>query len=203
MCRMMRSERGIGIYEAAIWLVILLPVALVAVSLVSIVHDLNHISGVPAAVLRETPASGLRWYPDGTGGRLEADLEGLRVHVTRVSQRAIAEAELGLFQADLVSAKACFWIFSVNPSNGKLESPISSECDARGPLGNALSLNSELAYERERARGISVGTNGEFADKVVVTGVAVGAEARHVLDPRVAYHLAKGAIAFARQEVVL
>lgn len=203
MGRIVERERGVGIYEAAIWLVVLLPVALVGASLVSIVHDFNHISSVPAAVLRETPASGLRWYPDGAGGRLEADVEELRVHVSRVSQRAVAETETGLLNADLVSAKACFWVFSVNPSNGNLESPIWSECDARGPLGSDLSLVSELAYERDRARGISVGKNEGFADKVVVTGVIVGAEARHVLDSRVAYHLSKGAIAFARQEVVL
>jgi hypothetical protein len=200
---MKERERGMGIYEAAIWLVVLLPVALVGASLVSIVHDLNHISGVPAAVLRESPARGLRWYPDGTGGHVEADLEELRVHVSRVSQRAVAETESGLLKADLVSAKACFWVFSVNASNGNLESPIWSECDARGPLGSELSLASELAYERDRARGISVGDNEGFADKVVVTGVIVGAEARHVLDARVAYHLSKGAIAFARQELVL
>jgi hypothetical protein len=70
-------------------------------------------------------------------------------------------------------------------------------------LGSDLSLEGELAYERDRARGISVGKNEGFADKVVLTGVIVGAEARHVLDRRVAYHLSKGAIAFARQEVVL
>lgn len=199
----MAGERGIGICEAAFWLTALLPFTLVGLSVVALVHDQNHLSGIPSAVLRESPASGLRWIPDGDGGRFEPDIVQLRLHLSEVSRRAVAEAEQGLFKADSISAKACFWIFSVNTRNGELETPIWSECDARGPLGHYLSLEEELAYERTRARGISVGESDEYVDRVVVSGVVVGAEARHMLDPRVPYHFSKGAIAFARQEVVL
>lgn len=203
MAARMASERGVGLFEAALWLMALLPVSLVGISVVALVHDRNHLSGVPSAVLRESPASGVRWVPEGDGGGFEPDLTHLRVHLSEVSRRAVDEAARGLCKADLVSAKACFWIFSVNVRNGALETPIWSECDARGPLAAGLSLADELAYERERAHGISVGERDGYVDRVVVTGVVVAAEARHLLDPRVAYHFSKGAIAFARQEVVL
>ena len=199
----MARERGVGLLEAALWLMALLPVALVGISVVALVHDRSHLSGIPSAVLRECPASGLRWVPDGDGGHFEPDLAQLRVHLSEVSRRTVDEAAHGLFKADSISAKACFWIFSVHTRNGELETPIWSECDARGPLGGDLSLADELAYERKKVQGISVGESDAYVDRVVVTGVVVGAEARFMLDPRVVYHFSKGAIAFARQEVVL
>jgi hypothetical protein len=64
-------------------------------------------------------------------------------------------------------------------------------------------LAQELAYERIGARGISVGGSDAYVDRVVVSGVVVGAKARNLLDAGVPYHFSKGAIAFARQEVVL
>jgi hypothetical protein len=197
------AERGVGLFEAAAWIVALVPVALMGVSLAAVVHDRNHLSGIPAAVLRESLRNGLRWLPDGRGGHFAADVAELRAQVSGISQRAVAEAEQGLLKADSVSAKACFWIFSVNTSNGRLESPIWSECDARGPLSGELSLLNELARECELAQGISVGESEGFVDRVVITGVVVGAEARDVLDYGVAYRLSESALAFARQEVGL
>jgi hypothetical protein len=197
------KERGVGLLEGGLWLVGLLPLSLVGLSVVGVVHDWNLISTVPSAVLRETPTPGLRWLPDGRGGRFEADVEKLRGLVAQVAQRALVEAQHGVMKADSVSAKACFWIFSVNPSTGILESPIGSECDARGPMGSALSMESELEHERSNARGIVVGDGEAFVDKVVITGVIVGAEATRLLDPRDTYRFSKSAFAFARQEVML
>jgi hypothetical protein len=181
----------------------LLPVSLVGISVVALVHDRHHLSGVPSAVLRESQASGLRWVPEGDGGHFEPDLVQLRVHLSEISRHAVDEAAQGVFKADSISAKACFWIFSVNTRNGALETPIWSECDARGPSGGGLSLGDDLARERAKAQGISLGESDGYVDRVVVTGVVVSAETRHMLDPRVVYHFSKGAIAFARQEVVL
>ncbi|MEY4669032.1 MAG: hypothetical protein RL518_1731 [Pseudomonadota bacterium] len=208
MERSVGRERGIGMYEAALWLVALLPVGLAGGSILAVVNDQMHISGVPAAVLRESSPPGLRWLPDGAGGRFDADVDGLRAQIGRMAQAAVAEAERGVVKARAVSAKACFWIFSVNSSTGSLESPIGSECDARGPLGGDLSMSSDLEYERRKVRGIPFGGQAGFADKVVVTGVIVGAviggagESR-LLDPRITYPFSKSAITFARQEVVL
>jgi len=197
------TQRGVGLLEAAVWLVVLLPVCAVAVSVAAVVHDQSHISGVPAAVLRESAVAGLRWIPDGWGGRFEPNVPGLRAHVTQIARQAVAETRQGLLKADSVSAKACFWIFSVDSSTGSLESSIWSECDSRGPLGNRLSLTEDLEFERAKARGIPNGESGAFVERVVVTGVVVAAETSALLDPRGSFQVSKGAIAFARQEVEL
>jgi len=195
------TERGVGLYEAAIWLVALLPVALVGLSSVAMIHDRNHLAGVPSAVLRESSIAGLRWVPDGAGGRFEADVGQLRAQVATVARRAVSEAEGGMLKAGVVSAKACFWIFSVNTSTGKLETPIWSECDVRGALGAELSMVEELEREQGITHGIAFGEG--FVERVVVAGVVVAAQADRLLDPNRPYRFSKAAITFARQEVVL
>jgi len=195
------TERGVGLYEAAVWLIALLPIALVGTSIVAMIHDQSHLSGVPQAVLRESSITGLRWMPDGAGGRFEADLGKLRAEVAMVGRRALSEAQAGMLKGGAVSAKACFWIFSVHPSTGKLETPIWSECDVRGPLGAELSLVEEIERERTVTRGIVVGE--QFIERVVVAGVVVAAQSERLLDPNRPYRFSKGAIVFARQEVEL
>lgn len=197
------TERGVGLYEAALWLVALLPVALVAVSVVALIHDQGHLSGVPAAVLRESPLRGLRWVPDGVTGRFEADSARLRTQIAMVALNAVMEARQGMLKADSVSAKACFWVFSVNSSTGRLETPIWSECEAQGPFGGDLSMTADLEREQGTFRGIAVSEGKGFVERVIVAGVIVAAQTGHLLDPRSTYMLSKGAIAFPRQEVEL
>lgn len=197
------SERGVGLYEAALWLVALLPVVLVGGSVVAIIHDQGHLSGVPAAVLRESTLRGLRWVPDGVTGQFEAESARLRTQIAMVAQKALDEARRGILKADSVSSKACFWIFSVNPSTGRLETPIWSECEAQGPLGGELSMTADLERERNAFRGIELSKGEGFVERVVVAGVIVAAQTGHLLDPGSDYMLSKGAIAFPRQEVEL
>jgi hypothetical protein len=106
-------------------------------------------------------------------------------------------------KAGPVASKACFWIFSVNASTGRLESPIWSECDTRGATSGELSLSASLEAERVGAQGVSLGRGEGFADRVVVAGVAVGADMWRPLEPGRRYHVSRAAISFARQEVML
>lgn len=192
-----------GLLEGALWTIALVPIALTGLSAMASVHDLNVLSRVPHDVLREVSVSGLRWMPDGKNGRFEADITSLRREITRIAERALAEAERGMIKAGPVASKACFWIFSVNSSTGRLESPIWSECDTRGSTTGELSLTVPLEAERVGAQGISLGHGKGFADRVVVTGVAVGADMWRPLEPGRRYHVSPAAISFARQEVML
>lgn len=198
-----RAERGMGLLEGALWIVALVPVALTGLSAMASVNDLNVLSRVPHDVLREVSVSGLRWMPDGNNGRFEADITSLRREITRIAERALAEAERGVFKAGPVASKACFWIFSVNSSTGRLESPIWSECDTRGSTSGELSLTVPLEAERNGAQGVSLGRGEGFADRLVVTGVAVGADMWRPLEPGRPYQVSRAAISFARQEVML
>jgi hypothetical protein len=197
------TERGMGLLEGALWIVALVPVAVTGLSAMASVHDLNVLSRVPHDVLREVSVSGLRWMPDGNNGRFEADITSLRREITGIAEQALAEAERGVIQAGPVASKACFWIFSVNSSTGWLESPIWSECDTRGSTSREVSLTVPLEAERVGAQGISLGHGKGFADRVVVTGIAVGTDMWRPLEPGRRYHVSRAAISFARQEVML
>ncbi len=199
----MAFERGIGVFEASIWLVAVLPLVLMGGSMFALIHDQGHLVGVPVAVLREARFPGMRWVPDGAGGRFEVDVDGLRDQVVTVAQRAVAEAEQGILRADSVSAKACVWIFSVDARTGSLKTPIWSECDAQGPMGSELSLTADLDREREVSRGIMFAEGEGFVERVVVAGVVVAAQTARLLGPGLTYRFSNGAITFARQEVVL
>lgn len=197
------TERGMGLLEGALWIVALVPVAVTGLSAMASVHDLNVISRVPHDVLREVSVSGLRWMPDGNNGRFEADITSLRREIAGIAEQALAETERGVIQASPIASKACFWIFSVNSSTGRLESPIWSECDTRGSTSGELSLTVSLEAEQVSAQGISLGHGKGFADRVVVTGVAVGTDMWRPLEPGRRYHVSRAAISFARQEVML
>ena len=196
-------EKGMCLLEAALWLVAMFPVGLAGLSVMALVNDLTVISHIPHAVLRDLSVSGLRWVPDGKRGRFEADLTSLRIDIKRIARRAVDEADRGLLKAGPASSKACFWIFSVNSSTGALESPIQAECDAQGPLGEGLLFTDYIQHEVSRAQGIPLGSGNGFADRVVATGVVVGADAWRFSEPGSRYQITRAAISFARQEVML
>ena len=201
-----RRERGTAILEAGVWLTMLLPVSLLGVSVVATVHDQNVLRVVPEAVLREARVPPLRWVPNEYANAYEVDLAELRNVVSVISRKALGEAQQGVFKAGNISSKACFWIFSVNPRTGRLESPISSECDARGSLGAELSLDGELRQEVSTSVGIpleSAGSIGGFVNRLVVTGVVVGGELPDLFDGTSASQVSFGAVSCARQEITL
>lgn len=201
-----RSQRGTAILEAGVWLTILLPVALLGASVVAAVHDQNVLQVVPEAVLREAQIAPLRWIPNGHGGQYEVAVAELRNVVSTLSRNALAEAQGGVFKARYLSSKACFWIFSVHSSNGKLESPISHECDARGPLGWELSVDNLVNRELSTILGIPrdrAGGSAGFINRVVVAGVVVGGELPDLLDAASATRVSFGAVSFPRQEITL
>jgi hypothetical protein len=201
-----RSERGSAILEAGVWMTMLLPVTLLSVSVVATVHDQNVLQVVPDAVLREVRIPPLRWIPNGHGGHYDVEVAELRDVVSTLSRNALAEAQGEVFKARHLSSKACFWIFSVHSSTGKLESPISHECDARGPLGSELSVDNLVHRELSTSLGIPrdrAGSTSGFVNRVVVAGVVVGGEVPELLDAASATRVSYGAVSFPRQEITL
>lgn len=199
-------EKGIALFEGAVWLAMLLPLSLVLASTAAVVHDQAALRVVPEATLREAPGGTLRWIADGFGGRYEADLSELRSAVSRASEQGLLEAQKTAFKAQNISIKACFWVFSVNPSNGKLQSPIQSGCDARGPLGGEVSVDSYMHEARLSGLGIPRGGFGEgeaYVERVVLMGVAIVGELPDLLNRTTTHRISYGAISFPRQEISL
>lgn len=201
-----KDVRGMALLESAVWLVAILPVMLAAVSVAASVHDQNVFQVAPEAALREVNAQGMRWVPQGTAGRYDPNLEALRLAVAKVSEAGLQEVSSEAFKAKNVSAKACFWIYLVNSSTGRLESPIHEECDSRGPLGGELSLTPYVTKEVARGGGIPLGPEfgaNRFVDRVVLVGVAVGGDLPAPLSLSATERVQFGAISIPRQEVTL
>ena len=200
------AQRGSALFEGALWLATLLPLCLGCLTLAAVMHDQGVLQVTPEAALREVPGGTLRWVPDGHGGRYEADLAELRLVVTRLSQQALLEAQREVFKARNVSTQACFWIFSVNPSTGKLQTPIHTECDARGPLGQEASVQRYIQGALSTRLGIPRGGVSEgagYVDRVVLTGVAIIGELPDLLKPTSTVRISYGAISYPRQEISL
>lgn len=199
-------ERGTAILESAMWLGVMLPTALVCLTVAALVHDQAVLRVVPEAALREVQGGTLRWVSNGFGGSYEANVPELRSLVSSVSQRALIEAEGAAFKAKNISTKACFWIFSVNPSTGKLGSPIQSECDSRGPLGQEVSVEALLREEVPRRLGMprsALGEGAGYVERVILMGAAIVGEVPDLLELATVHRIAYGAISFPRQEISL
>lgn len=199
-------QRGSAMFEGALWLATLLPLCLVCLTLAALMHDQGVLQVTPEEALREIEGGTLRWVPDGHGGRYEADLTDLRFAVARISERALMEAKNEVFKAQNVSTKACFWIFSVNPSTGELQSPIHSECDARGPLGQEVPVEGYMRAALPTRLGIprgEVGDGAGYVDRVILTGVAIVGELPNLLEPSATTRITHGSISYPRQEISL
>jgi len=199
-------QRGIALFEGALWLAVLLPISLVLATTAAVVHDQAALRVVPEAALREVPGGTLRWTGDGFGGRYEADVVELRSAVSRASELGLLEAQKTAFKAHNISTKACFWIFSVNPSTGKLQSPIQSECDARGPLSREVTVEPYMQEALPRRLGVprgEIGRGAGYVDRVVLMGMAIVGELPDLLRPSMVHRVSYGAISFPRQEISL
>ena len=200
------SEAGTAILEAGVWLTMLLPVALLGVSVAGAVHDESVLRVVPEAVLRETRVPPLRWSPNGHGGSYDPDVAELRSVLSTLSRAAVLEAQRDVFKVQNLSSRACFWIYSVNVSTGKLETPISTECDVLGPLGRELAAETYVRRDVLMSLGISrdqTGVGAKFVDRIVVAGVVVAGELPDLLGATSARRVSFGSASFPRQEITL
>lgn len=197
---------GFAAFEGAIWLMALFPVLLVSGSLLGTIHDQNILQSLPETVLRETYTDGVRWSPDRSGDAYGMPREQMRKVAALVSQAAMREAEQSVFKVKNVSTRACYWIFSVNPSNGRLNTPISTECDSQGPLGGSLSLQRYLDREKVVGRGVDISDSPEqsrFAERVALVGLVVGGEFPTITPGSPLQRMEFGAVIVARQEITL
>ena len=199
-------DRGMALLEGTLWIATLLPLGLVSASVGAVVHDQAVLKVAPEAALRETSGGTLRWIPDGVGGRYEVDVATLRSVIAKMSENALLEVSRSALKAENVSTKACFWVFSVQPSNGNLQSPIHSECDARGPLSQEVSVETYMQAEKPKRLGIPrsvVGEGAGYVDRVIMMGVAIMGELPGLLDSSAVHRISYGAISFPRQEISL
>lgn len=174
------TESGFAFIEGAAVLVVALPFLLVAVAYIAMAYDQGVAKLIPSSLMREVGGAVQRWRSDGASGFFEADLDTLEEVVSDLQVRALSELVSGSFKLAQLSARACYWVFNVDPESGIVVGAAqASGCRASGVLADSLSLDSALSQRLQRgvSEPIVLGGNVvEFVSQVVLVGIAVGGE---------------------------
>lgn len=198
-------ERGVAFIEAAMWLLITLPLALGIVSVLGEMYDHNVVSKIPASVLRESCVEGMRF--DGeSGDSVIARHEALGHLVSELTSRGVLEAEGAVFHATNISAKACYVVYRVDTSTGYPSGSIQDGCDLKGPLAGRLTLNISRMSGASGKVGIPLmrsGATSGYFDRIVMVGVVVGGEVPNLLSPSTPKIFEFSALSVPRQEITL
>lgn len=203
----MRStlEKGVAFIEAAMWLLIALPLMLGIVSVLGEIYDQSVVSKIPANLLRESYVEGMRFDVE-SGDGLVAQYEELGRVVAALTAKGVADGEGAVFHATKISAKACYVVYRVDPSSGHLGGTIQYGCDLRGPLAGRLTLNIHHISETSGKLGIPLLRNGAtsgYFDRMVMVGVVIGGEVPDLLAPSKPRLLEFSALSVPRQEITL
>lgn len=200
------GQHGIAMIETAAWLVVLLPICLCAASLGGLMHDQNVLRSIPELVVRQTEVEGLVWQGGAGGAQWSVDGEEVSVALSTMLDGAVKVGSEGVLHATNVSGKACAWVYSIDPDSGRVRGELERFCDARGPFGWALDLNSfgfSVAGQRLGIPVRSTSATYRYIDRIVVIGLTIGAETADLVSPRKIRRLEFGAISVPQQEVAL
>jgi hypothetical protein len=197
-----RRATGFALLELALWTTVLLPVALVAVSLFGEVYDSAVVRMVPGALLRETQGHLVTWRSDGVEGGLSVDTTRLDRLISNLAERGIREVSSGTFALSSLSAVGCWWAISIDPSSGGALGVTSSECSSRGPRAEELSLQTALKAQLTEPLGVPA-VAGQYSQVRILVGVAVGGTFSGLLSRSGDTLLVGNSISGVREEVSL
>jgi|GEM_PF-2869790 len=200
------AKSGFATLELASWCLIILPILLMGADTLGMAHDQNVTHTVAAETTREVAGHALSWHSDGNMGIYQVDYDTLRATIDSMADRALVELSTSsLFLMD-ASVVACYWVVSVHPTSGLIESDEAMSCAERGPRAQELSLVEHRAHVPAESVGnpnpVSVGDE-RFAPKAILIGVQVGGRFRGV-SPLTGNDLMKhGVIRSLREEMAL
>jgi hypothetical protein len=199
-----RSQDALAVLEAAIWLVVGLPVALLSLLITGVVYDQNILRRIPVEALRSVTVNPL-FLPTGSFDmNFEVDEPALRTLLPQLLQTATTRAVSQSMNMRKVSARACFWTYAVNVESGFVRAPVREVCSAVGGKGAGLNFAAELRAKTSERIGVPLyGDAGGFIDKVVLIGVKVAGEANDFGLSDAYSTIEFGAVQVPRQEVNL
>ena len=202
------GQRGLATLEAAVWSAVLLPVVFMGIALYGFAHDHNIVQMIPESFMREASGKFIRWHPDGAQGYFDVDTLRLDRTITTLADRAFGEIQNSGLKVMNSSARACYWVYTVDSVTGQVAlNPFSTRCQARGTFGGRLNLRT--ARDGKLAMGVAKQMRStsaqapQFVPLVVVLGVAVGGRfsgLERVLRFRILQH---GAAWVPREDVYL
>jgi hypothetical protein len=119
---------------------------------------------------------------DGASGGLEINSGALQTVVRSIRDRMVADSQRSLIGGITeISAVACFWVFRVDETTGRLTSREREVCERTGNLSHAISFARDLAEYQEGASGYPLfvpGSAPRYMEYTVLIGGAVGGKVR-------------------------
>jgi hypothetical protein len=193
------QQHGIALVELSAWLVVLLPLLMIAASLFATTHDHRLIQMIPESLMRETGGRVVTWNPRRTGGVFEVDESRVRAITAALANRAQSEVTTSTFKLLRPAVRACYWVYEINPRNGNPGVIRRQGCEERNDPRGALATSLERARDWRVQTGIAepiriaAGLPQEFVSQAVLLGVSVGGEFggfEGLYEPRIVQHAA-------------
>jgi hypothetical protein len=201
-------ERGLACLEAAVWCMVLLPVVFLGFALYGYTYDMNVVQMIPESIMREASGRLITWSPNQTGAGFVVDIDRLNRTINQLADRAIEEVGRQTDRIAQGSARACYWVVNVSPSNGRISPmPIASNCTNRGTF--AGNLNLERLRIRRMRQGIAkpvlttTGAVQGFVPRAVLLGVAVGGQFTGLAETFRLQNVQHGTVWVPREDVYL
>lgn len=177
-------EQGFAYLEISVWSVVLLPVVLLAAGVIGVVHDHIRMQHIPVSAVREHSAPALRFRIDGANTRLDVNSDVLRLVLRSIRDRMLADGAKSLVGGITdVSAVACFWVFRVNQTTGRLTSREREVCERTGSLSDRMSLEQNLSSYQATASGyplFALGGTPNYMEYAVLIGGAIAGRVKGV-----------------------
>ncbi len=199
-----RGQKALAVLEAAVWLVVGLPVALLSVLITGLVYDQNILRTVPVDTLRSVTLNPLLLRAGSAEFEFEVDEPALRVLLPQLLKTATTRALTQSMNIRRVSARACFWSYAVNTQSGFVRGQLREVCSSIGGSGAGLSFAEEIRSKTAEQIGSPLyGSGGGFIDKVVLIGVKIAGEVNDFGLASAYSAIEFGAVQVPRQEVTL
>lgn len=201
-------ERGLACLEAAVWFMVLLPVVFLGFALYGYTYDMNVVQMIPESIMREASGRLITWSPNQAGAGFVVDIDRLNRTINQLADRALEEVGRQTDRIEQGSARACYWVINVSPSNGRISPvPVASNCANRGTL--AGNLNLERLRVRRMRQGIgkpvltTTGAIQGFVPRAVLLGVAVGGQFTGLAEAFRLQNIQHGTVWVPREDVYL
>jgi hypothetical protein len=173
------AVRGIALLEMAVWSVVLLPLLLFGVNIAATVHDQIRLRQIPISALREFSVVGQVVQMEAGRVALTVNHAALGAMLVQIRARLLEDAQRSVLGGvSHLSAVACYWVLSGQPSSGARLQQLHERCERGGARADGLSLQGALAEYTATLAGRSLtgaATTWEGAHTVLL-GAAVGGE---------------------------
>jgi hypothetical protein len=195
------KQSGLALFEAAVCMVVGLPLFVMAIGTMILLYDQNAIRVAPVEGLRGVSLSALHYRSGGQEGRLSMDYSVTRQIVSTVAERIFNHAMQEGISLSEVGAKSCAWLYRVDSSTGRALELLQQDCSVQGSSGLAVSFIEELRSATSEPIGLPLrGSQAGYLDRVVLLGAKVEADFNALLFTR---RGGFGVVEVPRQEVLL